>query len=87
MGPTCRAGGGSRHRLEQIAPNAVTCVEDVDFGVIDRSDPGDETAAGLLLPACDTFSNNSNEVLDLNSDAIAFAALTYAMDTSSVDGA
>jgi aminopeptidase Y len=37
--------------------------------------------------ACDTFSNNSNEVLDLNSDAIAFAALTYAMDTSSVDGA
>jgi Zn-dependent M28 family amino/carboxypeptidase len=37
--------------------------------------------------ACDTFSNNSNEVLDLNSDAIAFATLTYAMDTSSVNGA
>jgi Zn-dependent M28 family amino/carboxypeptidase len=37
--------------------------------------------------ACDTFSNNSNEVLDLNSDAIAFATLTYAMDTSSVTGA
>jgi Zn-dependent M28 family amino/carboxypeptidase len=36
--------------------------------------------------ACDTFANNSNEVLDLNSDAIAFATLTYAMDTSSVDG-
>jgi Zn-dependent M28 family amino/carboxypeptidase len=36
--------------------------------------------------ACDTFSNNSNEVLDLNSDAIAFATLTYAMDTSSVTG-
>ena len=35
---------------------------------------------------CDTFSNNSNEVLDLNSDAIAFATLTYAMDTSSVTG-
>jgi len=35
---------------------------------------------------CDTFSNNSNEVLDLNSDAIAFATLTYAMDTSSVNG-
>jgi Zn-dependent M28 family amino/carboxypeptidase len=34
--------------------------------------------------ACDTFSNNSNEVLDLNADAIAFATLTYAMDTSSV---
>jgi Zn-dependent M28 family amino/carboxypeptidase len=37
--------------------------------------------------ACDTFSNNSNEVLDLNSDAIAFATLTYAMSTSSVNGA
>jgi len=37
--------------------------------------------------ACDTFSNNSNEVLDLNADAIAFATLTYAMDTSSVNGA
>ena len=36
--------------------------------------------------ACDTFSNNNNEVLDLNSDAIAFATLTYAMDTSSVNG-
>jgi hypothetical protein len=35
--------------------------------------------------ACDTFSNNNNEVLDLNSDAIAFATLTYAMDTSSVN--
>ena len=36
--------------------------------------------------ACDTFANNSNAVLDLNSDAIAFATLTYAMDTSSVTG-
>jgi Zn-dependent M28 family amino/carboxypeptidase len=36
--------------------------------------------------ACDTFANNSNTVLDLNSDAIAFATLTYAMDTSSVTG-
>ena len=36
--------------------------------------------------ACDTFTNNSNEVLDLNSDAIAFATLSYAMDTSSVTG-
>jgi Zn-dependent M28 family amino/carboxypeptidase len=36
--------------------------------------------------ACDTFSNNNNEVLDLNSDAIAFATLTFAMDTSSVTG-
>jgi Zn-dependent M28 family amino/carboxypeptidase len=37
--------------------------------------------------ACDTFSNNSNEVLDLNADAIAFATLTYVMDTGSVNGA
>ena len=36
--------------------------------------------------ACDTFSNNSNEVLDLNADAIASATLTYAMNTSSVTG-
>jgi Zn-dependent M28 family amino/carboxypeptidase len=36
--------------------------------------------------ACDTFDNNSDEVLDLNADAIAFATLTYAMDTSSVTG-
>jgi len=36
--------------------------------------------------ACDTFANNNNVVLDLNSDAIAFATLTYAMDTSSVTG-
>ena len=36
--------------------------------------------------ACDTLGNFSAEVLDLNSDAIAFATLTYAMDTSSVTG-
>jgi Zn-dependent M28 family amino/carboxypeptidase len=36
--------------------------------------------------ACDTFENNSDEVLDLNADAIAFATLTYAMDASSVTG-
>ncbi len=35
---------------------------------------------------CDTFGNVSLQVLDLNSDAIAFATLTYAMDTSSVTG-
>jgi Zn-dependent M28 family amino/carboxypeptidase len=34
--------------------------------------------------ACDTFANNSNAVLDLNSDGVAFATLTYAMDISSV---
>ena len=26
--------------------------------------------------ACDTFANNNNQVLDMNSDAIAFATLT-----------
>src|SRR4029453_7233686 len=31
--------------LQQTAPNAVTYTEGVDFGVIDQSDPGDETAA------------------------------------------
>ena len=36
--------------------------------------------------ACDTYRNNSNEVLHLNSDAIAFATLTYAIDPSSVNG-
>lgn len=37
--------------------------------------------------ACDTFANNNNKVLDLNSDAIAFATLTYAMSTETVTGA
>lgn len=37
--------------------------------------------------ARDTFENNSDEALDLNSDAIAFATLTYAIDASSVTGA
>lgn len=36
--------------------------------------------------ACDTFDNNSDEVLDLNSDAVAFATLQYAMSTESVNG-
>jgi Zn-dependent M28 family amino/carboxypeptidase len=36
--------------------------------------------------ACDTLGNFNAEVLDLNADAIAFATLTYAMDTSSVNG-
>jgi len=37
--------------------------------------------------ACDTFDNNSNAVLDLNADSVAFATLTYAMSTASVTGA
>jgi Zn-dependent M28 family amino/carboxypeptidase len=36
--------------------------------------------------ACDTFANNSNEVLDLNSDAVAASTLKFAMNTSSVNG-
>jgi Zn-dependent M28 family amino/carboxypeptidase len=35
--------------------------------------------------ACDTFANNSNTALDTNSDAIAFATLQYAMNTSDVN--
>jgi hypothetical protein len=38
------------------------------------------------LPATHSRTT-ANEVLDLNADAIAFATLTYAMDTSSVNGA
>ena len=36
--------------------------------------------------ACDTFANNSDAVLDLNSDAVAAATLTFAMNTQTVNG-
>jgi len=36
--------------------------------------------------ACDTFANNNNNALDVNSDAIAFAVLTYAYSTETVNG-
>ncbi len=36
--------------------------------------------------ACDTFANVALDVLDLNSDAVAFSTLTYAMNTRSVNG-
>ena len=36
--------------------------------------------------ACDTFANNNNDALDVNSDAIAFAVLTFAYSTQSVNG-
>ena len=36
--------------------------------------------------ACDTLANNNNTALDTNSDAIAYAVLQYAMNTSDVDG-
>ncbi|HEY3484949.1 MAG TPA: M20/M25/M40 family metallo-hydrolase [Ilumatobacteraceae bacterium] len=36
--------------------------------------------------ACDTFANNSNHALEVNSDAIAFAVLTFAYSTEAVNG-
>jgi Zn-dependent M28 family amino/carboxypeptidase len=36
--------------------------------------------------ACDTFANNSLHALAINSDAVAFAVLTYAYSTESVNG-
>jgi Zn-dependent M28 family amino/carboxypeptidase len=36
--------------------------------------------------ACDTYANNNNHALDVNSDAIANAVLQYAMNTSDVNG-
>jgi Zn-dependent M28 family amino/carboxypeptidase len=36
--------------------------------------------------ACDTFANNADHALDVNSDAIAFAVLTFAFSTESVNG-
>ncbi|PKH38271.1 aminopeptidase [Nocardioides alpinus] len=36
--------------------------------------------------ACDTYANNNNAALDVNSDLIAYAALTYAYSTEPVNG-
>jgi hypothetical protein len=36
--------------------------------------------------ACDTFENNNDHALDVNSDLIAFAMLTFAYSTESVNG-
>jgi aminopeptidase Y len=36
--------------------------------------------------ACDTFDNINLEALDVNSDAVAFATLTYAMNTETING-
>ena len=36
--------------------------------------------------ACDTFANNNNHALAVNADAVAFAMLTYAYSTQSVNG-
>jgi Zn-dependent M28 family amino/carboxypeptidase len=37
--------------------------------------------------ACDTFANNSNQALDVNADAIAYAVLKYAMNTQEINDA
>ncbi len=36
--------------------------------------------------ACDTFANNNNAALDANSDAVAYATLSYAMSTNLING-
>ena len=36
--------------------------------------------------ACDTYANNNNFALDVNADAVAYAVLKYAMNTSDVNG-
>lgn len=36
--------------------------------------------------ACDTYANNNDHALDVNSDAIAFAVLQYAMSTTDING-
>jgi aminopeptidase Y len=37
--------------------------------------------------ACDTYANNNDHALDVNSDAIAFAVLQYAMSTADINNA
>jgi Zn-dependent M28 family amino/carboxypeptidase len=36
--------------------------------------------------ACDTFANNNDHALEVNSDLVAFAMLTFAFSTESVNG-
>lgn len=36
--------------------------------------------------ACDTFANNSDQALDVNADAVAYATLQFAMSTQDVNG-
>jgi Zn-dependent M28 family amino/carboxypeptidase len=82
------------------APATAFFNNDIPFGGLFTGAEGIKTAAQQAVyggtagqqydpcyhAACDTFANNSNEVLDLNADAIAFATFAYAMDTSSVTG-
>jgi aminopeptidase Y len=37
--------------------------------------------------ACDTYANNNDHALDVNSDAVAYATLQYAMSTSDINDA
>ncbi len=36
--------------------------------------------------SCDTYANNSDTALDVNSDAIAYAVLQFSMNTESING-
>jgi Zn-dependent M28 family amino/carboxypeptidase len=36
--------------------------------------------------ACDTYANNNDTALDVNADAVAYATLQYAMNTSDING-
>jgi Zn-dependent M28 family amino/carboxypeptidase len=36
--------------------------------------------------ACDTYANNNDYALDVNSDSVAYATLQYAMNTSDING-
>lgn len=63
------------------AEGVKTAQEAIDFG---------GTAGVAYDPcyhqACDTFANNNNYALDVNSDAIAYSVLQYAMNTADVNG-
>ena len=37
--------------------------------------------------ACDTYANNNDEALDVNSDGLAYAVLHFAMNTSEINDA
>jgi hypothetical protein len=36
--------------------------------------------------ACDTYANNNEQALDVNSDAVAYATLRLAMNTADING-
>ncbi|CAN5677651.1 hypothetical protein BH18ACT2_BH18ACT2_19380 [soil metagenome] len=40
----------------------------------------------MLPQACDTYANNNDHALEVNSDLIAFAMLRFAYSTESVNG-